>query len=688
MEDTESTPRFFDRDLSWLKFNDQVLAQAENTEVPLLERIKFLSIYSSNLDEFYRVRMPILFAVDKLAAKRKSDTTITVAAEDATALIEQQLQKFGSVFTGQIIPELKKANIILWYNAPLDEQIFNQSSAWFYGQVMTFLRPVYLSKSGFYPKNNKLYFLLILKQPDGKEELVVLNIPSDKLPRFLNIDDGNKTHIVFIDDVIRFHLPQLFKNSTVKGCYSFKITRDAKLDLKDEYEGDIAKQIEKQIAKREFGLATRFLYQPGIPLRVFETITEKFKLKNKNLVKGGTYHNLKDLFGFPVKNAALSYDVWEPIVSAVIGDNESVFGRIAERDIMVHPPYNNYDIILRFFNEAAADVEVEEIYVSLYRVASDSRIVNALITAVKNGKKVRVLVELKARFDEANNLKWAKKLIAAGAEIIYSVTALKVHAKIVLVKRRHGSRLKYFGLLGTGNFNEGTAKIYTDHILMTANGDLLREVELLFMFLIKRVKPEKYVPIDFKYLLVSKFNLQQRFIELIDREIDFAKKGLPAKITIKLNNLQEQVLISKLYEASNAGVKISLIVRGICCMIPGIKKMSENITVIRIVDRYLEHGRVFIFNNNNNPEVYLGSADWMNRNVYHRIEVCYPVYDAQIKEQIMNIIQIQLKDNTHAVNIDKDLNNLPIIKGNNKPWQSQLQVYKLLKKQTLPISTT
>jgi polyphosphate kinase len=681
MEQPDATYRFFDRDISWLKFNELVLAQAENAEVPLLERIKFLSIYSSNLDEFYRVRMPVLFAVEKLVAKGKANLNITTPADDAIALIKQQLHKFGEALTRNIIPELKKNGIVLWYDQSPDKAIFDQSSDWFYSQVMAFLKPVHLSRGEFYPKNNLLYFLIILKKDDGNEELVVLNIPSDKLPRFFELREAGNTHIIFMDDVIRFHLPQLFGNATVKGCYSFKITRDAKLDLKDEYEGDIAKQIQKQIIKREFGLATRLLYQPGIPLRILENLVQKFKLKDRNLVEGGTYHNLKDLFIFPVKNPELSYDEWKPVVSAFISNEESIFDRIAQKDIIVHPPYHNYNIILRFFNEAALDEDVEEIYISLYRVASDSRIVNALISAVKNGKKVKVLVELKARFDEANNLKWAAKLTAAGAEIIYSITALKVHAKIALVKRRQGNRLKYFGLLGTGNFNEGTAKVYTDHILMTANNDLLREVELLFMFLSKRVKPEKHVPIEFKYLLVSKFNLQQRFLELIDHEIGFAKQGLPASITIKMNNLQERVLISKLYEASNAGVKITLIVRAICCLMPGVKQMSENITITRIVDRYLEHGRVFVFNNNGNPDVYAGSADWMNRNVYHRIEVCYPVYDAEIKQQLIDMVAIQLKDNVQAVRIDSKLNNV-LIENEGKPWQSQLQLYKLLKKQT------
>jgi len=674
------TPVFFDRDLSWLKFNELVLQQAENSGVPALEQIRFLSIFSSNLDEFYRVRMPVLQAVDKLVKKGKKEINIPPSATQAVALIEQQQQTFGNIFTKRIIPELHKNSIVLWYGDQLTDEIIKQTSCWFYSQVMAFLRPVYIAKRSFYPKNNRLYFLVLLKRADGNEEQVVLNIPSDKLPRFFTVNHHKQQHVIFLDDIIKAHFPVLFKGAEIKGCHSFKITRDAEIDLHDEYEGDVAEQIEKQIEKREFGYATRLLYSPGMPLRVLQTLTDKFDLYHANHIPGGMYHNLKDLFDFPIKDYKLSYEPWPAIQNIDIKDQSSIFDRLSQGDMIVHPPYDNYDIILRFFNEAAIDTAIEEIYVSLYRVANDSRIVNALISAAKNGKKVNVLVELKARFDEANNLKWAKKLKNAGAKIIYSITALKVHAKIALVKRRQDGRLKYFGLLGTGNFNEGTARVYTDHILMTGNGNLLREVELLFIFLAKRIKPEKHPPIHFEYLLVSKFNLRQRFLDLVDREIVLAKQSKPARIIIKLNNLEEQVLISKLYEASNAGVQIDLIVRSICCLIPGVKNMSQNIRVIRIVDRYLEHGRVFIFNNNNDPEVYLGSADWMNRNIYHRIEVCYPVYDQRIKQQLIDIVDTQLKDSAQAVVIDSELNNIQV-KHTAKSWQSQLQIYKLLNKQ-------
>jgi polyphosphate kinase len=301
-----------------------------------------------------------------------------------------------------------------------------------------------------------------------------------------------------------------------------------------------------------------------------------------------------------------------------------------------------------------------------------------LISAAKNGKKVFVMIELKARFDEANNIKWAKKMKNAGVQIVYSVPALKVHAKIGLVKRKIDGRDIYSGLLSTGNFNETTAAFYTDHVLITTNKDILREIELLFIFLSKRKKPEPADQIDFKQLLVSQFNLQHRFIELIDREIENAKKGLEASITIKLNNLEEQVLISKLYEASQAGVKISMIVRSICCLEPGVEGMSENIIVRRIVDRYLEHGRVFLFHNNGQKDLYMGSADWMNRNIYHRIEVCFPIYNAGMKETIISMLELQLNDNVQAVGIDKNLNNIKIYNGE-PPVQSQRQIYLLLK---------
>lgn len=668
---------FFDRDLSWLLFNERILLEANKEDLPVMERINFLSIFSSNLDEFYRVRMPVLLALHNLATHGNSEKEDVLL--EAQILIGHQQQKFGQVFTSRLIPLLKDNKINLLFNEPIPVAINDKVSDYFYSQVMSFLQPIDLAdtKKNFFPENNRLYFFINLRTRDDKERNVILNIPSNQLPRFYSVSADDQQYIIFLDDIIRHNLDKLFANETLQGCFSFKITRDAELDLKDEYQGDLTEQIEKQLLKRDLGIATRFLHQPGIPLRILHFITEKFSLQSSSVVEGGMYHNLKDLMGLPVNNPSLRYARWAPVTNSTIGSWSSLFDYIEKQDCIFHAPYQSYNTILRFFNEAATDVTVEEIFVTLYRVASDSRIVNALISAANNGKKVRVMVELKARFDEANNIKWAKKMKAAGVNIIYSDKALKVHAKVALVKRQVNGRDKYSGLLATGNFNESTAAFYTDHILMTANPLLLREMELLFIFLSKGKKSAEGYPINFKHLLVAQFNLQSGFMELIDKEIANAKQNLPAAITIKLNNLEERKLIAKLYEASQAGVKISMIVRSVCCLIPGIPGMSENITIRRIVDRYLEHGRIFIFHNNGDKKVFLGSADWMNRNIYRRIEVCFPVYDEKIKAEILQIIDLQLKDNVQAVILNAQLQNI-IIDAKPPLVQSQREIYKFL----------
>lgn len=673
---------FFDRDLSWLTFNGRVLDEAGRDNVPLLEKIKFLSIYSSNLDEFYRVRMPVLLALEKLSKKDSNNIAVDDNLLDkANAEIHAQQQKYGAILREIVKPQLLTNHINFVYGEDLPQDLEAETTAYFLNQVLAFLQPVNLhkAKKSFFPNNNELYFLITLVK-DGEEQTIILNIPSASLPRFYKITKGDKTNVLFLDDIIRNNFDILFKDAEITGCYSFKITRTAEIDLKDEYAGDLAKQIEKQLQKRDFGLATRFLYQPGIPSKTMEFLVQKLNLEKANLVAGGRYHNLKDLASFPINLPKLSSESWPKLVYPPIEKGVSLYDEILQRDILINPPYQSYNSILRFFNEAANDERVEEIFVTLYRVASDSKIVNALISAAKNGKKVSVLVELKARFDEANNIKWAKKMKAVGVDIIYSVTALKVHAKIALVKRKIGLRSISIGLFATGNFNETTANFYTDHVLMTAHEEMLREMELLFIFLAKRVKPADEDLIKFQYLLVAQFNLQKCFLELMDREIKHAQVGKDASIVIKLNNLEEEVLIAKLYDASRSGVKIELIVRGICRLIPDVAGMSENITVRRIVDRYLEHGRIFVFSNAGNEEVYMGSADWMNRNIYRRIEVCFPVLDANIKAQIKAFLNLQLSDNLQAVNLDKEMNNVPIM-PNEKPLQSQHRIYQLLMQQ-------
>jgi len=647
---------FFGRDMSWLTFNYRVLGEAAREATPLLERINFLSIYSSNLDEFYRVRIPALAALQKIRSTRENYISPegTKLLTQISSRLDNQLDSYGRLFTTRIIPDLAAQGIRFVYAEPIPDPIKATTQNYFFTQILAFIQPVYLThgNTDFFPENDRLYFLVVLGDSHEGEQLVIVNIPSDSLPRLYDTTVSNTRYILFIDDIVRENMACAFPQSTISGVYSLKITRAAELDLEDEYEGDIAEKIEKKLAKRDAGLATRFLHEPGIPLRTMEALVHRLKLDRASLVSGGRYHNMRDLSGFPIKDRSLSYTPWPALRQKETG-HPSLLKAVMEKDLLLHTPYESYDPVLRFFNEAAIDPAVEEIYLTMYRVAKDSRIVHALISACRNGKKVTVFVELKARFDEANNLHWAGKMKDAGIKIIYSIPMLKVHAKIGLVKKNIDGRVHYAGLLATGNLNENTARFYTDHVLLTGQHDLMRELELLFIFLSKRKDPRRTEKIAFRHLLVAQFNLLERFTALIDREIANARGGRPAVITIKLNNLEEEALIGKLYEASQAGVRIQLIVRSICCCIPGVSGMSENITIRRIVGRYLEHGRVFIFHNDGNEEIFLGSADWMDRNIYRRIEVCFPVNEPALKEEIRNIIRLQLEDTVAATPIDK-----------------------------------
>ncbi|SHG37630.1 polyphosphate kinase 1 [Pedobacter caeni] len=658
-------PAFFNRDLSWLSFNERVLIEASRPAVPILERIKFLSIYSSNLDEFYRVRMPVLMWDFELAKTR----------------VNLQQQKFGEIMVQQILPELEAQKVHWLYNKPIPAVISTQISDIFFNEVLAYIHSVCIDRdlTDFFAENNKLYQVIILRDKEEKERLELISIPSEVLQRLYAIPLGEEQYVVFLEDIIKHNLAYLFPNDVVHGAFNLKITRNAALKIGQEYAEDITIALEKQLEVRDFGFATRFLYEPGIPLRNLYRVIHALNLHKAAVVEGGTYHNLKDLNSFPLDNKQFGYPKWPASTAIHIDENDTLFNKILQKDILINVPYQNYDAVLRFFNEACNDVSVEEIYVTLYRVASNSRIVNALMTAAKNGRKVVVLVELKARFDEANNIKWAKQMKAAGVRIVYSNLDLKVHAKVGLVKRNIEGETQYLGLLATGNLNESTAKFYTDHILLTAHQPMLQELESLFGFLSKKKKsPADEDQISFEHLLVAQFNLQKTFLDLIQREIDHAKEGLPSGIIIKMNNLEEQVLISKLYEASQAGVKIQLLIRGICCLIPGQEGLSENISVRRIVDRYLEHGRIFIFHNKGADDTFLGSADWMNRNIYSRIEVCFPLYDAELKRLIMEIITLQLQDNVQAVNISSTMQNEEL---NGSPaLRSQEAIYQLLQK--------
>jgi polyphosphate kinase len=650
---------FLNRDLSWLSFNHRVLREAADKSVPLYSRISFLSIFSSNLDEFFRVRMPSIFAFTSIDEAKKigiRDEYPKNLVAQVQTIVQEQLEEFGSILREQIIPELEQNHICLYYNQPVRAEHTEATKEYFLSKALSFLQPIFLQKENqpaVFLENNALYFLIEVADGAGKQQYALLNIPSANLPRFLELPMlGDDYYIIFLDDIIRENLKEVFPGFTVKGAWGLKLTRDAEMELEDEFAGDIAEKIEKQLEKRDGGHATRLLYDKALPAEAREFVLKYFDIKPEEMMEGGRYHNLKDLMGLPnpVKGK-LAPASWPYIAHPGFDNHHSIFESITAGEKLLHLPYHSYNYILRFFNEAAIDPHVKEIYVTLYRVAADSHIVNALISAAKNGKKVTVFVELKARFDEANNLKWSKKMKAAGIKIINSIPGLKVHAKVALIKRQEGKEWENYSFMATGNFNESTGRFYTDHVFFTTKPEFGDELEKLFVYLQSRTQPMLYGKISFEHLLVSQFNMIKRFNKLIDREIKNAKKGRPAGIIIKLNNLQERAMIEKLYEASRAGVKVQLIVRSICSLAPGVPGQSENITVHRIVDRYLEHARIFVFHNNGEPQYFMGSADWMNRNLHSRIEVIFPVYEPALCKQLDDILQLQLNDNCKAVTL-------------------------------------
>jgi polyphosphate kinase len=671
---------YLNRDLSWLSFNGRVLQEGADPSVALYNRFLFLSIFSSNLDEFFRVRMPAVFAFSGLATKKISleEEYPNDLVEKVQSVVFSQQEEFGRILREELIPELKKHKIYLCYNEPLPGHHLPELKEYFLSTVLSFLQPLLLhkqQKGSVFLVNNALYFILQLENA-SRTHFALLNIPSDHTPRFLEVQAGEGwSSIIFLDDIIRECLTEVFPGHNITDAWSIKLTRNADMNLEDEFAGNLAEKIEKQLEKRDAGPATRLLVDSAMPGEVKQFLLHFFELDQREIVSGGRYHNLKDFSALPVaKRPGLSQENWTPLSHPGFDIRLSVFDVIKKGDQLLHLPYHSYHPILRFFNEAAIDPQVKEIFITLYRVAPDSHIVNALMSAARNGKSVTVFVELKARFDEANNLKWSKRMKAAGIRIISSMPRLKVHAKVAMLRREEEGQLADYCFLGTGNFNESTGRFYTDHGYFTASKTIGQELGLLFSYLLSGKQPEVYGKIPFHQLLVSQFNMVKKFDKLIRQEIRNALLGIPAGITIKLNNLQERAMIERLYEASNAGVKVQLLVRGICCLAPGLAGQSENITVTRIVDRYLEHARVFIFQNGGDPLYFLGSADWMNRNLHSRIEVCFPVEVPALKEELETIIALQLKDNTKAKQLDADLVNIPI-KNEAPLLQAQQAVY-------------
>ena len=676
---------FNNRDISWLYFNERVLLEAQRPYVPLLERLKFLAIYSSNLDEFFRVRIPLLHGWKRLDKKGKLESTHAKSElnvyKKAKNIIKTQQELFGKILTQEIIPALNEHDIVLHYDLELPEFAIPEIRNFFFVEIASHLHFTKLEgNTNFFPLNNELYLYLLT----ADKERYCCNIPSSEVSRFKWIEFDGKQYVFFIDDIIKYFLSEANLIPNITSYYSFKVTRDAELNLQEEAGQDLTEALMKELIKRDFGIATRLLYQSDLPVEELTNLLCYIKLKKSNAMKGGKYHKLKDFFEFPIQKETLEYPkaIAIPAPYQQKLDSNNIFEVLQQHEILLHTPYHSYDTVVRFFNEAAIDDSVKSISVTLYRLAKDSKIGHALLNAAQNGKKVNVFVELKARFDESNNLQWAKRLEEAGVHISYSIPKIKVHAKVALVERLEGEQIKYYGLLSTGNLNENTAKIYTDHSLLTADQTLLNELAILFDFLTKNREKIHDKELVFQNLLVAHFNLYDEFIKLIDNEIAEAQAGRKAFIRIKLNNLEEETLIKKLYEASTAGVKIELIVRSICRIIPKQIGLSENITIRRIVGRHLEHSRIFHFHHAGDDLVFLGSSDWMNRNIYHRIEVCFPVKNEQYKQQLLNYLDIQLADDISATYINELSKNVNPEQSSSINAQEEIPLY--LRKTNLP----
>lgn len=684
--------KYFKRDISWLSFNYRVLMEAKNESLPIYERIKFLAIYSSNLEEFYKVRVSGYHSSILKSIKR--DESIEEALKtliEINDIVTEQEREYNNIFYKDILCELKKKNIILYQGEEIEpfhktfvEQYFNE-------EVFPFLQPMIIQKGGIHSfiQDNSIYLVISLTRKLEKKGTVrsssdltfaLMKIPDHQIERFVELPSHmGKHYIIFIDDIIKANLSSIFPGYEIKHCHSMKISRDADFSLENEDQSDIAEKILSKVRKRKIGAITRFQYDKNMPDYFLEFLRDAYEIEEEELLKGGKYLNLADLMKLPNPvGQALMQKLPSPLRVNDFEQNNSILSVLRKRDVLLHFPYQSFDYLIRFLMQAAFDPKVLEIKVTQYRVAENSAVINSLISAAKNGKKVTVFVELKARFDEENNYLTAALMQQAGVKVIYSLPGLKVHAKVAYVRKRSNNPedpIKGYAYLGTGNFNEKTAKIYSDKGLLTSNKKIIREIDEVFHVLAGKEHTQ-----PFRHILVAQFNMVPQINTMIEREIMHVQSGRRGRIILKMNSLQDIGMIDALYRASEAGVEIDLIIRGICCLIPN-QPYSSNIKITRIVDSYLEHSRVWYFYNNGEENIYLTSADWMERNLHRRIEVAFPIYTEKIKREIIDILNIQLSDNTSAVWLNENLENIPK-RNNNKPVRAQQAVYDYLKEAT------
>ena len=680
---TKKKVPFLNREISWLYFNERVLQEAADETVPLIERIKFLSIFSSNLDEFYRVRVATMTRLANLNEKSKALLGFSpkkILNEIKNIVIRQE-RKFEQLFQATLINELAQNRIFILNDTQLNVVRGEFVRNHFRDRILSNLVPILVDLDKPFPelKDRYLYFFVRLSKKGSRknERFALIELPLN-LPRFLVLPETNGLKfIILAEDIIKYCMDDIFYifEYDELDAYSIQVTRDAEIDIDKNISDKFIEELEISLEKRRKGKPMRLLYDTEMPFDMLSVLVSKIKIEAESLIPGNRYHRFGDFIRFPnVGSPSLEYRPSPPLKVAGLHRTESIINKIAEKDYLINLPYQSYDYIILFLREAAIDPGVTEINITLYRLAENSRVVNTLINAAANGKIVNCLVELKARFDEHSNIYWSTKLEEGGVNVNYGLTDYKVHSKICLVKRMEKGRAVYYANLATGNFNEKTAKLYCDHSIFTARKEITRELLKLFTALGKNT-----VAKGFKHLIVSPLESRKKFYYYVNREIRNAKANKTAYVILKVNSLADEGIVEKLYEASNAGVKIKLIVRGICCLVPGIKGFSENITVISIIDKFLEHARIYIFGNNGNEEMFLSSADLMTRNFEHRVEVGFPVLDADVKQEIRDIIDFQLQDNVKARDINRFNNNKYHKNRLAMKVRAQFQTYNYLK---------
>lgn len=656
--------RFINRELSWLAFNERVLQEAKDPRVPLFDRLSFLAIFYSNLDEFFRVRVASLRSLLRLKKKKLKKLGFRPARllREIHHTVMRQQEEFGYIFRSEILPALQAAGVFLHNDRSADRDQQRYLRQAFRDVVHPYLEPRILDPTRDPPFLEAGRIYLVAELWAGQEMTLaserpaygLVKVPSPPLPRFLEMP-GEGLNVIFLEDVIRLSLDGLFPEHEVGSAFAVKLSRDAELYLEDEFEGDLVEKIRKSLKKRETGLPSRFLYDLQAPYALIAFLKGYFGLDEEDLVPGGRYHNLRDLSQFPrpSRSEDLVREPLPPLPHPGIDGAKSVLEAVDARDRILHFPYQSFDYVTRFFTEAARDPAVDRICVTLYRVAEDSQVVRALMEAARRGARVTAFVEVKARFDEAQNLQWAREMAESGVRTLFSMPGLKVHAKLALISRRGKKGDRLYAYLGTGNLNENTARVYGDHALLTADPRLTRDVEEVFRYLLEETSSP-----EVRHLMAAPFNLRETLTDMIRGEAVRAREGRAAGMVLKMNSLEDEAIMDEIFDAARARVHTNLIVRGICRMRLGTDPHVRSVRGRSIVDRFLEHGRIFRFVNGGEPRLFLSSADLMKRNLDHRVEVAFPIYDPEVREELEHCLHLQLSDNTKARVLAGDQENL------------------------------